>query len=145
MVTASAAGYFDSSPVCEYAGTKHAVVGLLRSFRTITPVYNRTRINLVAPWMVDTNFAGDNVMKRWGELPKNSPQGCARAIIMSAINPELHGCGVFVGGDRYFELERGISETMSQWLGKEMADGFQEGWKRLSAPFAPGGDLAQLH
>jgi hypothetical protein len=109
----------------------------------MTPNY-KTRINLIAPWMVDTNFAGDDVMRRWGELPKNSPKSCATAIVMAAVNPDLHGRGIFVGADRFFDLEKGISDTMPQWMG-EMAEGFVEGWKRLSSPFVPGGEFARIH
>lgn len=127
-----------------YAGTKHAVVGLLRSFRTITPVYNNSRINLIAPWMVDTNFAGSEAKSRFGDLPMNTPQGCAKGIVMCASNPDLHGCSFFVGGDRYFELEKGYEESMPQWLGTEMTAGFREGWGRCSAPFGKGGELSKL-
>jgi len=127
-----------------YAGTKHAVVGLLRSFKTITPVYN-TRINLIAPWMVETKFAGEATMSRFGDLPINSPEACAEAVVMCAINQDLHGCGFFIGGNRFFELEKGYSETMPQWLGQEMTDGFLEGWKRCSQPFGKDGELSKLH
>lgn len=144
VMTASAAGYMDSSPVCYYAGTKHAVVGLLRSFATITPVYD-TRINLIAPWMTNTPFAGDEVLKRWEGLPMNKPETCAQAIVFAAINPELHGCGIWVGGDRLFEVEKGYLRTRPQWLGQEMSDNFQEGWERLSAPFGKNGALSTLH
>ncbi|KAH7161913.1 hypothetical protein EDB81DRAFT_785730 [Dactylonectria macrodidyma] len=144
VMTASAAGYMDTSPVCYYAGTKHAVVGLLRSFTTIAPVYG-ARINLIAPWMTDTPFAGDEVLKRWKGLPINKPETCAQAIVFAAINPELHGCGIWVGGDRLFEVEKGYLRTRPQWLGQEMSDNFQEGWERLSAPFGQNGALSTLH
>ncbi|KAM5349193.1 hypothetical protein ACJ41O_009016 [Fusarium nematophilum] len=136
--------YLDTAPVCSYGGTKHAVVGLLRSFTTIAPVYN-TRINLIAPWMTNTPFAGDEVLKRWEGLPLNKPETCAQAIVFAAINTELHGCGIWVGGDRLFEAERGYLRTRPQWIGQEMSDNFQRGWERLSAPFGKNGALSTLH
>ncbi|KAM5360115.1 hypothetical protein ACJZ2D_013974 [Fusarium nematophilum] len=144
VLTASMAGYLDTAPVCSYGGTKHAVVGLLRSFTTIAPVYN-TRINLIAPWMTNTPFAGDEVLKRWEGLPLNKPETCAQAIVFAAINTELHGCGIWVGGDRLFEAERGYLRTRPQWIGQEMSDNFQRGWERLSAPFGKNGALSTLH
>lgn len=144
VITASAAGYMDSTPVCSYTGTKHAVVGLLRAFTTLAPVYD-TRINMIAPWMTDTPFAGDEVMKVWGELPLNQPEVCAQAIVFASINPELHGCGIWVGGNRLYEVEQGYLRTRPQWLGQEMSDNFQKGWERLTAPYGKNGSLSTLH
>ena len=95
--------------------------------------------------MTNTPFAGEAAMKMWGDLPMSSTEGCAKAIVYAAINPELHGCGIWVGGDRLFEAEAGITSTRPQWIGQEMSDNFQKGWERLSAPFGKGGTLAILH
>lgn len=69
-ITGSASSYLDSSPVCTYAGTKHGVLGLMRSIKTVVgPV---ARVNLVAPWMVKTGLPGDGILELWGDLPLNS-------------------------------------------------------------------------
>lgn len=69
-ITGSASSYLDSSPVCTYAGTKHGVLGLMRSTRTVVgPV---ARINVIAPWMVETGLPGEGILKLWGDLPLNS-------------------------------------------------------------------------
>jgi NAD(P)-dependent dehydrogenase (short-subunit alcohol dehydrogenase family) len=69
-ITGSASSYLDSSPVCIYAGTKHGVLGLMRSAKTVVgPV---ARINLVAPWMVKTGLPGEGILELWGDLPLNS-------------------------------------------------------------------------
>jgi NAD(P)-dependent dehydrogenase (short-subunit alcohol dehydrogenase family) len=70
VLTGSASSYLDSSPVCFYAGTKHGVLGLMRSTRTVVgPV---ARINVIAPWMVKTGLPGEGILELWGDLPLNS-------------------------------------------------------------------------
>ncbi|OIW34831.1 NAD(P)-binding protein [Coniochaeta ligniaria NRRL 30616] len=132
VITGSASSYLDSSPVCIYGGTKHGVLGLMRSTKTVMgPV---ARINVIAPWMVKTGLPGEGILKMWGDLPLNTAEGVAKAILYAAVEESFHGKGFWVGGDGIIECEDAIERLRPEWLTSEQSDGVQQGWERLSKP-----------
>lgn len=76
----------------------------------------------------------------WGELPANTPEGPARALLMPAVRPEMNGKSLFVAGNRVYELEEKLKETQGLWMGQKLSEDFEEGQRRLIPDEAPAFD-----
>lgn len=69
--------------------------------------------------------------KIWGDLPRNTPLGIGKALLLSIIRPELNGKSFWVGGNEIVELEDKIHETQPLWMGSETSAGVEEGNRRM--------------
>lgn len=67
----------------------------------------------------------------WGDLPRNTAAGVAKAILLPVIRENLHGKSLWVGGDEIIELEDKIQETQPLWMGAKMSAGVVEGNSRM--------------
>jgi len=67
----------------------------------------------------------------WGELPRNTPLGVAKALLLPVINENLHGKAFWVGGNEIVELEDKIQETQPLWMGAELSAAVNEGSRRM--------------
>lgn len=46
----------------------------------------------------------------WGDLPRNTPLGLRKALLLLVIKEDLHGKLICVGGNEFFELEDKVRE-----------------------------------
>jgi NAD(P)-dependent dehydrogenase (short-subunit alcohol dehydrogenase family) len=81
--------YFGAAPIVVYDTSKHAVLGLVRSLAKITRPLN-VRVNLVAPWMTETEF-NTEVREHWGDFPINTQEDVAVALVVACADETLHG------------------------------------------------------
>ena len=56
----------------------------------------------------------------------------ARCVLMFETSEDLNGKAVYVDGPTYWEIEDGITGTMSTWLGEEPTERIR-GWLQLLA------------
>ncbi|KAH7067215.1 hypothetical protein FB567DRAFT_509435, partial [Paraphoma chrysanthemicola] len=120
VYTGSAAAYLDTAPLYQYAASKGGVLGLMRAFRP-TALKANVSVNMVAPWMTETNMMPPFLNNIWGDLPRNSAAGIAKALLLPVIRPELHGKTLWVGGNEIVELEDKIHETQPLWMGAKLS------------------------
>ena len=98
------------------------------------------RINAICPWFTETRLA-KGVSSDWHSagLPVNQPIDVAKVIaglyhleyVLAfffklltsfggiAANRSLNGAALFVSGGKAWDIERGINELQSQWLGED--------------------------
>jgi hypothetical protein len=116
-----------------------AVVGLMRALKNECSKLN-IAISLVAPGITVTpiltaqgrrdgapheEFARE--MAKVG-VPINKPESVALAVCWLFDQGKAgNGAGIFVQGDRFADLEKGLAKTREQWMGKEMLDLFRGG------------------
>ncbi|OQV05084.1 hypothetical protein CLAIMM_09877 [Cladophialophora immunda] len=142
VLTGSAASLLDTPPLYIYCAAKAGVLGLMRGLRSRL-LDKGISVNMIAPWMTGsplifspsysvTPMLPDWIRDLWGTLPANSPEGVARALIIPAVRPELNGRTLWVAGNNAIELESGLYNTRSQWLGKELSEAVDEGQKRMN-------------
>ncbi|KAL2881803.1 hypothetical protein SGCOL_002960 [Colletotrichum sp. CLE4] len=96
-----------------------AVLGLMRAMRTQLPRMNIT-VNMIAPWMTDTEMVTDHIRSIWKELPANTPKDVATASLLPAMRPEVNGKSFFIHGGNISDLEDKLDETQPLWLGPEL-------------------------
>jgi NAD(P)-dependent dehydrogenase (short-subunit alcohol dehydrogenase family) len=130
VMTGSAASYFAGPPIIRYTTAKHALVGILRSLSSMTEGRN-IRVNLVAPWMTETEFSSE-VSKIWGDLPKNTSKEVAEALCLAASDENLHGRTLYVAKG-VVDFELALYKLQSQWMTTEQAVRFDTGRQRLAA------------
>lgn len=68
----------------------------------------------------------------WGDLPRNTTLGLAKALLLPVIKEDMHGKSLWVGGNNITELEEKIQETQPLWMGPELSAGVNEGNRRMS-------------
>ncbi|CAH0025084.1 unnamed protein product [Clonostachys rhizophaga] len=119
IMTSSSAGYLGEKLIPAYNAAKHGVVGLMRSLRATTEKFNIT-VNVVAPWMAESNLIQDQIRQvlkeNHVEITNAGKVGKAMAYLACR---GLNGKTVFVGRNHFTELEDKISELEPQWLGRE--------------------------
>lgn len=130
VVTGSAASYFGAAPIVVYDTSKHAVLGLVRSLANFTKPLN-VRVNLVAPWMTETEF-NTEVREWWGDMPINTQEEVATAILVASADSSLHGRGIWVANKQLVDVEKPLRDLQPQWLGEENSMLFDEGSHRLA-------------
>ncbi|KAK1467399.1 hypothetical protein CMEL01_11392 [Colletotrichum melonis] len=126
----SAASFFDTPPCYTYCASKAAVLGLMRAMRTQLPKMNIT-VNMIAPWMTDTEMVTDHIRSIWKELPANTPKDVATASLLPAMRPEVNGKSFFIHGGNISDLEDKLDETQPLWLGTDLDKQMREGQRRL--------------
>jgi len=73
----------------------------------------------------------DQFLSVWGDLPANEPIGVARALLLPAIRQDMNGKSLFVAGHEIVDLEEGLENTQSQWMGEQLSKHVEEGQRRL--------------
>ena len=68
----------------------------------------------------------------WGDLPRNSPLGIGKALLLPVINESLHGKSFWVAGNEIHELEDKICETQPLWMGAKLSANVVEGARRMN-------------
>lgn len=139
VLTASLAGYLASAGAPLYSAAKHGVVGLMRALKqecaklsisvsvvapaiTVTPILtgNNRRLNS-APDV----YAAE--MEKVG-VPINKPESIALAVCWLFDQGKAgNGAGIFIQGNQFSDLERGLATSREKWMGKEMLALFRGG------------------
>ncbi|KAL9630779.1 MAG: hypothetical protein Q9164_006246 [Protoblastenia rupestris] len=104
IVMGSLAGYFEFPQVVDYPLSKWAVRGL---FRAIRPVMEDQgyRMNLIAPWIMDTPMSADFVaLFRSQDIPVGNPQDVVDAAVRCATDDSIVGRSLGVGVKETFDL-----------------------------------------
>jgi NAD(P)-dependent dehydrogenase (short-subunit alcohol dehydrogenase family) len=131
VFTGSAASILDTPPLFLYCAGKHGVLGLMRGMRLGLPS-DKITVNMIAPWMTVSPMLPDWIRQKWGDLPANTPDGVAKALLLPALRPEMNGKTLWVAGDDIVEVEDALYETRPQWLGKELSKHVDEGQKAMN-------------
>lgn len=130
VFTASAAAFVDTPPLFLYCAGKAGVVGLMRGMRQGMRS-DKITVNVVAPWMTVSPMLPDWIREKWGDLPANTPEGVANALLLPAVRTEVHGKTLWVGGNDVVEIEDSLYETRPKWLGSEMSRSLDEGQRAM--------------
>ncbi|GME34931.1 Short-chain dehydrogenase/reductase SDR [Neofusicoccum parvum] len=72
----------------------------------------------------------------WGTLPRNKPEGPARALLLPVVRPEVNGKSFYIAGMQIVEVEDKLHEAQPIWLGEQLSKDVDEGQRRL-VPLAP--------
>lgn len=67
----------------------------------------------------------------WGDLPKNTTVGVARALLLPVVEPHINGKSFFVAGDKIVELEDSLHSTQSDWMGQQLSEDVDKGQRFL--------------
>jgi hypothetical protein len=73
----------------------------------------------------------EEISKMWGELPANTPEGVASALLLPAVRPEVNGKTFWVAGNDIVELEDALHSAQPQWLGPTLSKQVDEGQVRM--------------
>jgi len=133
VLTGSAASLIDNPPVFLYCAAKTGVLGLMRGLRSQLPLKYNCTINMVAPWMTITPMLPQWIIDLWGDLPANSPEGPAHALLLPAVRPGTNGKGLWVAGNKVIEFEEQMHRAQTQWLGEKLSEEVDAG-QRLMIP-----------
>lgn len=128
VLLSSVAGFYDNPGLFVYQSTKHGVIGLMRSLRSIAPATLGFRINCVCPWATDTAMIASFVAAwKKANLPLNSSADVASTIVSLATDGASNGKSIYVEGGRAWDVEEGITRLAPQWLGQAQYDSLEKG------------------
>ncbi|BCS25302.1 uncharacterized protein APUU_50013A [Aspergillus puulaauensis] len=130
VLTGSAASLIDTPPLHLYCAGKAGILGFMRSIRTQLIKSNAT-VNMIAPWMTRTPMLPEELSKIWGELPANTPDGVADALLLPSVRPEVNGKSFWVAGNQIVELEGALHAAQPQWMGENLSRQVDEGQRRM--------------
>ncbi|KAK4693766.1 hypothetical protein P7C71_g3692, partial [Lecanoromycetidae sp. Uapishka_2] len=122
VVISSLAGYLELNDV-DYTASKWAVRGLFRSARSQMEDLGY-RINLIAPWVMDTPMAKGlvDVCRRQG-FPVGEPKSVADAVIRCAADDSICGRALGVGAEETFDLRDDIEGLNAGIVMKQYREG----------------------
>ncbi|PSK34290.1 hypothetical protein B9Z65_8616 [Elsinoe australis] len=131
VLTGSSASIIDTPPLYFYSAAKAGVLGLMRSLRTQL-IKNGTSVNMVAPWMTVSPILPQSTLDKWkwGDLPANTTDGVARALLLPIARPDVNGSTLFVSGNSMVELEEKLHDSQPQWMGPELSRAVDAGQKK---------------
>ncbi|PNS14348.1 Carbonyl reductase family member 4 [Sphaceloma murrayae] len=129
VIVGSAASYFPAAPIMRYTATKHAALGLMRTLAYMSKSLH-IRSNLIAPWMTETEFSSE-VREMWGDLPINSMQEVAEAILVACADRSLNGRSLYVAKE-IVDFEKPLHESRDAWMSAHQAELFDKGRVRLA-------------
>lgn len=69
-------------------------------------------------------------LSRW-DLPRNTPEGVAGALLLPVLRPEVNGKSFFIAGDRLIEFEDSLHDSQPIWMGQELNDQVEKGQRLL--------------
>ncbi|CAK7202226.1 hypothetical protein SEUCBS139899_004948 [Sporothrix eucalyptigena] len=118
VLIASLAGIAQNPGVPIYITSKHAVMGLLRSFAPYAPVRYNVRINAMCPSATNTRMI-DSLTESWvaAGLPMNQPEDVARYVLLCATDEQRNGNAIYISGGKGVDIEDGYVKTMPVWMG----------------------------
>ncbi|EUC31473.1 hypothetical protein COCCADRAFT_6614 [Bipolaris zeicola 26-R-13] len=140
VLTASLAGYLGSAGAPLYSAAKHGLVGLVRALKQECAKL-RIAISLVAPGITLTPILANanpelrhlspeqraSEMAKSG-MPINSPDAVARAVCgLIGEGMAANGRGVWVQGEQFADVEKGLIKSREAWMGREMLGLFKGG------------------
>jgi NAD(P)-dependent dehydrogenase (short-subunit alcohol dehydrogenase family) len=96
VLIASTSGYFGGTGVVSYVSSKHGVVGLVRASQIVAQQLG-VRVNVVAPFFTPTHMTS-GYSEKWKEceLPANTSEDVADAIVATSIHPKRQGHSMMV-------------------------------------------------
>ena len=131
----SVSSFKDTPGLPIYQMTQHGVLGLMRSLRSsIVPEADGVRVNAVMTGVMvprATSGAGGRMSVK---LPSDNPEDIGRAVvgviaagvgektIVTRAGGRLHGRALYVVGGEGFDIEEGLSNSESLWLGPKAAE-----------------------
>ena len=69
----------------------------------------------------------------WGDLPKNTCEGVAHALLLPVVEPHINGKSFFVAGNKIIEFEESLHEAQPHWMGQQLSDDVNKGQEFLLA------------
>ncbi|CAK7228817.1 hypothetical protein SBRCBS47491_007037 [Sporothrix bragantina] len=120
VLISSLAGIGENPGVPVYNTSKHAIMGLLRSFAPYTPVRYNVRVNAMCPSATNTRMI-DSITGAWvaAGLPLNEPEHVAQFILLCAVDEQRNGNAIYISGGKGVDVEEGYLQTMPQWMGQQ--------------------------
>lgn len=88
---------------------------------------DKVTVNTVLPWMTESPMLPDWIRLKWGSLPANTPEGVGRALLLSAVRPDVNGKALYVAGNNIVEIEDALHATRPQWLGEQLSADLDKG------------------
>lgn len=73
----------------------------------------------------------DEIVEKWSDLPRNSPEGVGYALLLPVAQESINGKAFFVADDKLVEFEQKIDELQPLWMGERMSADVNEGQRRL--------------
>jgi NAD(P)-dependent dehydrogenase (short-subunit alcohol dehydrogenase family) len=101
--------------IVDYAATKHAVLGMVRSLHK-NPYFN-LRVNAIAPSWTATSILPPEFVASLGDIVQ-SPDVVARSVVLLMADKKRHGECIYSEKGRYWDVENG-------------ENGYHEGLKRM--------------
>ena len=132
VMTLSGCIYLDEQ-IPMYSASKYALRGLMRSLRHAAPAHNIT-ISSIAPHVTETGMMpeGARAIVEARGVPVNDASSCARAAAwLVSGGGDRNGKTVFIGDNKFWEIEDAFDESRKGWLG--------ERWVNLSNTTGKGG------
>lgn len=71
------------------------------------------------------------IIDLWGDLPANTSDGVAKALLLPAVRQKLNGRTIWVAGNDAVELEESLHSTQDTWMGSELSKAVDEGQSRM--------------
>lgn len=68
----------------------------------------------------------------WGDLPANTANDVACALLLPVVQETVNGKAFFVAGGEIVELEDKLEKTRPFWMGETLSAHVDEGQKRMS-------------
>ncbi|MCJ1314164.1 hypothetical protein MMC25_007844 [Agyrium rufum] len=138
VITSSATAYAPEQSLPVYSASKLALIGLIRALRSTLPLSNIS-INGVAPAATTTKLLPQHLAQPMMQagLPVSSAYMVGLAVVYSAVAEQgcrvedygkdqagqgagkWNGRVIFTLGDRYTELEEGVTLSKRLWFGSE--------------------------
>lgn len=101
---------------------------MLLAFFKFQQLLTRTLYTLVSA------LVPDEVVKKWSDLPRNSPEGVGYALLLPVVQESINGKAFFVAADKLVEFEQKIDELQPLWMGEKVSADVNEGQRRLGVP-----------
>jgi NAD(P)-dependent dehydrogenase (short-subunit alcohol dehydrogenase family) len=132
--------------VVDYAATKHAVLGLVRSLYK-NPLFNfNLRINAVAPNYTDTGILPPAFTAAIGDLAQPA-DAVARSVALLMADVKRDGECVYSEKGRFWETEngeKGYHETLKRSMPEAKVEGILGILERFMVPNVKGGLKAKV-
>ncbi|CAG9939961.1 unnamed protein product [Clonostachys rosea f. rosea IK726] len=127
-IVGSIASFKEQAGLFVYGPTKHGVMGLFRSTKSLMSKKYGIRINMVNPSHVNT-IMGSAVHDLWVAhgLPVNEAYHVAEHVLTLASTPKkadgtaATGIAVYVEGGEGWDIEEDLDKTDHLWMGEEMS------------------------
>ncbi|KAH7018802.1 hypothetical protein EDB80DRAFT_675838 [Ilyonectria destructans] len=142
ILLSSANGFQEAPGIVGYSASKHGIIGIVRSLRPLATKNFGIRIKTICPVATDTPMIAAAVdFLKSVDAPLNTVSGCVDIVLQILFDIKAHGQAVLVIDNKGIDIESGIAQSRSQWLGP-WATGELD---RLQNVLGPNNDWAQAH